>query len=133
MSSVALEDPFKPNDKFLQQGQVAAGADYVATYHYVNYGEGGWANAFTGGFNPRAAIVNSMGPDREHDGIEHYGYLINDPTRAFNINDVNGVTRQFPAPAYIHMVYDPTNGTISHGDIGYGVGQLSDTGFLGED
>ena len=129
LSTTALEDPFKSEDKFLTLN------NFRSTYLYVSYNSS-WATrvaAWTGinDFAPKmGAVVKSMGPDRQHDAIEFYPILRQDRTKGFSFTEPNGITRNFPPPAYMHMVYDPTNGTVSHGDIGYAVGELEVSGFL---
>ena len=129
LTTTSFTDPFLPTDKFLNQGGGGGATKFTPTMHYVSF-NADWAAGWCPQFKRKGAVVSSMGPDREHDGISHYPWLRAAPSQGFAINDSNGVTRNFPAPAYVHMPYDPTNGTRSHGDIGYAVGDLGVTGFL---
>ena len=134
ITTTNFNDPFTPTDKFQNQGGGGGSQNFKPTFHYVCY-YSAWAEGWTRlylsqGFLRKGAIVSSLGPDREHDGIEHYAYLRKSPDRGFAFDDVNGVSRNFPAPAYVQLPYDATNGTKSRGDIGYAVGDLDCSGFL---
>jgi prepilin-type N-terminal cleavage/methylation domain-containing protein len=123
VSSTNLKDPFTVEDKFLTS------RSFSSTYLYVSYNSN-WANGWTPNWKRRGAVMKSSGPNRQHDAIEHYPYLRQDPQRSFTYTEPNGYSPNFPAPAYVNMVYDPTNGTKSVGDIGYAVGDLDCSGFL---
>jgi prepilin-type N-terminal cleavage/methylation domain-containing protein len=105
LSSVAIHDPFMPDP---QSVKAYNGWDLPSFYKnsclYFNY-DGFWGTNYGA---PAYAIpkfngycLASYGPDRGSDGIEH-------------------IACEAVAPNYkpnYGRVYDPTNGTMSHGDI----------------
>ena len=115
MTSTMVIDPFRPPGDNLTQSTVWP--DWQPTYQYVTYNYG-WQKAFYPDWEKKGAILSSFGPDRIQSGIEHYAFLYHHPERGL-AHIIN-----YSAPAYIQLVYDPTNGTRSNGDIGRAVGEL---------
>ncbi len=99
MTSTNIIDPFMPNkDMFNPSG-------FKASYQYFNYDmDGTWGSmmvAFNGQKPVRAWSVESWGPDQEQQAAE---WIVYGPVLSTGV-----VT--------IDLIYDPTNGTRSRGDI----------------
>ena len=114
VASSALQDPFHPARR-------VSGGDpsWRPTYLYVSYNDR-WASAWSANWIRKGCVVVSFGQGREHAQAEHYPYFYNHPQESMSFGGVN-----YPAPAYVHMVYDATNGTKSWGDVGRTAGSLS--------
>jgi len=103
MTNVNLIDPFVPNkDAFGSVG-------FKASYQYFNYGlDGQWGALILGG-NPalkplRAWCLESWGPNQTQEAAEWIVYEVFSPTAG-------------GAEPKIDRIYDPSNGTISRGDV----------------
>ncbi len=104
LSAVNMSDPFKPNPQNNRNGDyIYFSYEYDSLWRYVI--NGGTASSYPSGLEqrqtPRVAYagwsITSWGPDRAQQAIE---WLVYNPDQ----------TRR---------IYDPTNGTVSEGDIGY--------------
>ncbi|MCX7046742.1 MAG: prepilin-type N-terminal cleavage/methylation domain-containing protein [Candidatus Sumerlaeota bacterium] len=111
-------------------GTVVPPRSLKGAYLYVNYNfdsvtGAGWSWANWGGtyLNGKSTpnwiregcLMSSFGPDRTINNLEYYAFLYNNP----QVAGFNGA-KQPPCD----MVYDPTNGTVSAGDIGRCMGAL---------
>lgn len=107
VSSVSFDDPFIPVP-FFEVG--AASGDPWFSYLYFNFREG-WADRvpIPEEYRRTGCILTSNGPDRRQ-GLMPY----------FALEIVVGMPTGF-----YDSIYDPTNGTVSGGDIGRVLGQCS--------
>ncbi|MEN6627857.1 MAG: type II secretion system protein [Candidatus Sumerlaeia bacterium] len=117
LSSVSLSDSFQP--EWYPFEKIAGGGtnppkpdDYAGGYRYVSYS--GWFGDFEKKHGPPRGpypfpgfCIVSCGPDRLFNGVEFYPPLHGLPNQ-------NGM---------INLIYDPTNGTVSRGDIARMVGK----------
>jgi prepilin-type N-terminal cleavage/methylation domain-containing protein len=118
MTSTNFPDPFAPTKDFV----TPSGVTEPVQLQYINYGpESLWLN-FMGPFNPEIALLprykgwclSSWGPDRTQSGVAPrtdvwaFEWLV-----YTDLTDPPGY--QWTA---CDVVYDPTNGTTSYGDIG---------------
>lgn len=106
MTTVAIQDPFKPD-------RVASGAYYnlQGSFGYYNYqntpdgstGYSNWINNIAPSyqFPTSGYAITSWGPDQTQQAAEWYYILM-------KLNNSAGA---------IVLLYDPTNGTVSKGDI----------------
>lgn len=125
LSSVALQDPFNPENmqEYFEMN--------VPTYVWVNY-HGAWAAG--GGTQsrygelvnqfPHGYALNSQGPDHHHSGGVHPPLEI-----MFGVNTSGSVDNVAGGNPY-DRIYDPTNGLNSLGDIVRYGGEVA--GYLGE-
>ena len=124
MTSVNLIDPFLPRDWNLDHGY-PVDPNWKPAYRYLNYASF-WgvsmagAGRYVGLLPRRACVLTCYGPDKREAAIEHYPFLFV-TKEAFADS---GAGLNYPAPAYIQMVYDPTNGTMSQGDFARFCGDL---------
>lgn len=109
ITSVDLRDPFTINRDSLP---FTVDPDFIGSYWYGCYGTGiGLHNWGTYAFFPGFMLV-SWGPDRFWTGLEHYPMDVHAPGGCAHLQDWMGVSHR------LDLVYDPTNGTRSSGDIG---------------
>ena len=126
MANTNLVDPFAPPPSMFAQ---SVAAEWKSTYQYIDYC-GSWgrsqASAYWGSqygqWTPKIYVVSSYGPDRVQDNIAWYPFWIThldwrDPSRPSTSDHALSYTHP------IEMLYDPTNGTKSWGDIGRTGGQ----------
>lgn len=111
MSSTRLLDPFSPNKNIFGSAYMS-GVIYFPpyTYFYQNFEQGSgwmrWQVPFTQGLdrvNMKTWYLESWGPDRVQGNMDWWilsPWVLSNP------------------PATINELYDPTNGTMSRGDIG---------------
>ena len=107
MANVRIADPFgQPPSKFAQ-----GCPDWAGSFHYVNY-NGVWGPCVYGGvgFTPNAYTVMSYGPDKYQDGAEHFIRCYRFPGQCSPDNQSGNVNAW-------NLIYNPTNGLISGGDI----------------
>jgi len=111
ITSVDLEDPFSPAGN--EVNPWALRDDYKRTYQYLTY-DGVWARTYHADFLRKGYVVLSFGPTRKNSWIAHYPYLVlKDPTYVAHTYEGD-----YSWPAHpCDMIYDPTNGTRSRGDI----------------
>ena len=108
ISSVDVEDMFRLDWDPADGIQTA---DWKPSYHYYNYS--GAMGASYQRMNPQlyppfvGYCLSSVGPDRKVDGLHVIPYLV-----AVNRQDEN-----------VDDIYDPTNGSVSSGDIGRWTGR----------
>jgi len=105
MSSITIADPFgQPPSQYAQNCP-----DWQGTFHYVNY-NGVWGPCVYGGagFTPNAYTIMSYGPDKFQDGAEHF-------IRCYRFPGQCGNSTGAANPWW--LVYDPSNGLVSGGDI----------------
>ncbi len=104
IASIETADPFEP-----PPSQFAGGCpNWKSTFHYVNY-SGVWGPCVYPNFNPDAYTIMSYGPDQYQNGAEHFIRCWNAPDGCRPATFINGNPW--------NLVYDPTNGLISGGDI----------------
>ncbi|HUT25635.1 MAG TPA: prepilin-type N-terminal cleavage/methylation domain-containing protein [Sumerlaeia bacterium] len=97
LSSVDFEDPFMPLDT----------PDEVRCLRYFNYADTYWWIDDNDMYGKRAYCLHSYGPDRDSDGGEHFAHRLY-PGHP-----------EWGEPQRYALLYDPTNGTRSSGDIIY--------------
>ena len=103
-ANIRLADPFgQPPSQFAQ-----GCPDWAGTFHYVNY-HGVWGPCVYPNFNPKAYTIMSYGPDQHQDGAEHFIRCWHD------VSLCNPSTPTMGNPW--NLIYNPTNGLISGGDI----------------
>ncbi|HUT22737.1 MAG TPA: prepilin-type N-terminal cleavage/methylation domain-containing protein [Sumerlaeia bacterium] len=114
ITSTEIRDPFTPPPSV----HAASNPDWHATYWYASY-NGVWRSDLTRQMGRKGYIISCYGPDRVQDTIEFYPYWKAFPNSGpYN----NGDGRTYPAPC--DLLYDPTNGTKSWGNIGRCGGDL---------
>jgi len=112
LTSASTKDPFKCNTWNNREGDyIYFSYEYDSAWRYAINDPSGAASAagYPAGIATRQTpygafagwSVTSWGPDRAQQSIEWLIYL-----------PANGRVR-------VHLIYDPTNGTVSAGDIGY--------------
>jgi prepilin-type N-terminal cleavage/methylation domain-containing protein len=113
ITSAAIRDPFNNSATGIM-------GNLLSSFQYFNFSSGGsvqnWGDValMTGypEFQTRTAVLKSWGPDRTDNGLE---WVIMGLAEFAPTSDPNG-------DIGINRVYDPTNGTISAGDVGRFVG-----------
>jgi prepilin-type N-terminal cleavage/methylation domain-containing protein len=114
LSSTSLSDPFN-RVPTLTAGILPAGVEWMSTYHYVQY-KGVWGEPILvdAGFRPNGWVMTSYGPDLTQvltilvghgpveGGLGWYPYI--------------WIVNQRP-DIVTSAIYDPTNGSISSGDM----------------
>jgi len=141
MTSLSFYDPFLPLDWNQYHAGNPVSPNYKPTMTYLNYSPRGvWGpSVLTSNYSElgtrgaEGACIRSRGPDRKSSFIEHYPWYLQLPNKA---SIFGGEAPDFYAQApgvHTHFVYNPTNGTVSQGDIGYFVGALPVSGLLPSD
>ncbi|HUT25800.1 MAG TPA: prepilin-type N-terminal cleavage/methylation domain-containing protein [Sumerlaeia bacterium] len=122
ITSVGLQDPFKP-DMTGHPQPATMGPTFRETYVYVCFDGTGWDAYWhrDPAWQRRGSVVCSWGPNKRLCWIEHYPYFY----EHLDEGTSSGWDWSVPVPIYIHMIYDPTNGTRSWGNIGRAVGDFS--------
>ena len=115
-ASASIRDPFTP-----EHSAFTSGPDWRGTFWYASY-NGKWVDMGNKWPGHRGAIMASYGPDRVQDNLAWYPYMLAHPGLITTATD--GVTRSTTYANPVDMVYDPTNGTRSWGDVGRTVGNL---------
>ena len=124
LSNATIVDPFKPIAYANILAALPANEEWRETYHYSNYsGEWGHEVMHPAKFRRSAFALSSFGPDRfqvpisvlessapVNGGMAWYPYIILVNKRISLV--INGI-------------YDPTNGTVSFGDLARFGGELS--------
>lgn len=134
-----LKDPFQPLARFEPQVGGYNGGVLLNSYLYFNLGSGYGTRALrtwavrasrnAGDLNSsvflKAWILTSNGPNRMQAELERgaLGNPPNDPNPNIATTEINGVSN---FPRTLNKIYDPTNGTISDGDIGRTGGDTRD-------
>ena len=113
--SASIRDPFTP-----EHSGFTTGPDWKGTFWYASY-NGKWTDMGNMWPGHRGAIMASYGPDRVQDNLAWFPYMLAHP--GFSVS-TDGVTRSHTYSNPWDMVYDPTNGTRSWGDVGRTVGSL---------
>ena len=119
LSTVSIKDPFGQDAMSFNSPNNAVPPDWIGSYQYFSY-KGWWGSVvsvnpkFSGMIMYPAGVVDgymmsSLGPDKFRDSIEWVPVV------------------KARDGAYLDMVYDPTNGTISKGDIGRSGGPVGVT------
>jgi prepilin-type N-terminal cleavage/methylation domain-containing protein len=116
ITSTLLVDPFSPS-----KSQFVSDPGWKRTYWYATY-DGQWgkgASAFWGvkDWLPDMWMAHSYGPDRIQGTVAVGGFVYQNGLAHFPY-----IWLKLPTPTNqenaINMIYDPTNGTVSLGDIG---------------
>ena len=117
IASTNLLDPFTPT-RF--ESHAASNPEWKGTYWYASY-HGVWRSDLTGPWGRKGFVMCSFGPDRIQDVLEFYPYWFNHPDWGPVSDGVSGRTYHSPAD----LLYDPSNGTRSAGDVGRCGGSLN--------
>ncbi|HUT23352.1 MAG TPA: prepilin-type N-terminal cleavage/methylation domain-containing protein [Sumerlaeia bacterium] len=124
ITSVQRPDPFRPVRETGVFWQLDP--DWIGSFVYWNYQGLDGRRAYQHiPFSPKAWVLSSFGPDRNIDYMERFPYFL--------LYDVSPAGDGWPyAPERpIDILYDPTNGTVSNGDIGRCGGELPLPAILG--
>ncbi len=110
LTSVMLVDPFDP-DWASYSVSAQAPPKWKPTYMYYNY-SGWYLNTLPSEIQKvvipfRGFCLNSTGPDRNIDSAQMVPIFIDNPN----------IDQQKMMKTFINLIYDPTNGTYSTGDI----------------
>lgn len=124
ISSVQMEDPF--NTEYVVEPDPENGG-YVTkpTYGYMEYNaDGHWPRGYNQDVSEAEKIdfdgclVYSYGPDREDTGLTYFPVW-----NYYYANDTySWMTKEYRDGSTMRLVYDPTNGTTSKGDVGRFIG-----------
>ena len=125
ITSTDIIDPFQDEAPTPSQYVPASRIpEWKGTYHYVNY-SGGWGTGCHPDWVRRGCMTSSYGPDKTQAWMEHYPYYYNNQDQ----DDYWGWEAR--PPVYIHMPYDPSNGTKSWGGIGRPSGDMRCSTLVG--
>ena len=130
MSGLAFRDPFQPKDAKIEANQWFP-ADYAGSFFYTQYGSSDGASRSWGemmrtpppnGGNWKCVpdiegyCIGSHGPDRLYGGPEYGIFAMQNGTAGITLTTNAGdwVVKAYGNPG---CYYDPTNGTVSFGDI----------------
>ena len=95
------------------------GPEFRASYVYVTFDGSAWQQGWHPSFRRRGCTLSSWGPDRTHSYLEHYPYYYEHP------DEQPTWSWAVSPPLYIHMVYDPSNGTRRWGSVGRAMGDFT--------
>ena len=115
IASADVRDPFTP-----EHSNYTRGLDWKATFWYASY-QGVWAGIQSLWPGRRGWVMASYGPDRYQDNLAWYPFWKNHPDHS--ASRFAHPPRNYPH--YIDMLYDPTKGTRSWGDVGRAGGNLN--------
>ena len=116
ISSLTLVDPFNPSAKILVDAENRNLPNYKGSYGYYNYNCAFFAEYYPPETRVKGGVVNSFGPDNINNGSSYIVpyYILPGPVSSAPPPVGYG---SYPAPGWVYMLYDSTNGAKSGGDI----------------
>lgn len=124
ITTTEIQDSFKPDQYSINElagGTIEVPDDFRASYQYFNYQYADtffWGGTTTNMHGKKAYVINSVGPDRDTDGFGWIPVTTKGGAPYPPAGDPNN-------PPVIDHVYDPTNGSVSDGDVGRFGGEVS--------